>query len=204
MKKETSNTTKAAKSSEAPWQSQFMEWLKEIVPWEKIREYVQFKGGVPADWVKGKMGPFNVDTKIEHDPDTISVRVFTKDHLYNIVAKAGYLGCTMSNRKGRAGEDWTRGHDLPDGKCNRSTWDKIKLAILKTELVRVARPLDPKGVAASQAMTPEEMEGFERHHTRYTDKRGKEFYAEWLQRGEEIREHKVYELVGESAEGAKS
>ena len=150
------------------------------------------------------MGPFNVDTKIEHDPDTISVRVFTKDHLYNIVAKAGYLGCTMSNRKGRAGEDWTRGHDLPDGKFDYSTWRHIKLAILRAELVKIARPISHDGIAASQGMPDEEMEGFERFHSHYQDKRGKEFYAEWLQRGEEIREHKVYELVGESAEGAKS
>ena len=197
------NKTTKAKSSEFPWKSQFMEWLKEIVPWEKIREYVQFKGGIPDFFIKGKMGPFNVDTRVEYDENCISVRVFSHDHLYNIVAKSDYLGCTMTKRKSRAGEDWTRGHDLPDGKFVQSTWDKIKLAILKTELVRVARPLDPKGIAASQAMTPEEMEGFERHHTRYTDKRGKEFYAEWLQRGEEIREHRVYELIGESSMGPK-
>ena len=190
---------KETKESSQTWQSQFMDWLKEICPWEKTKEYVQFKGGIPEDWVKGKMGPVNVDVKVEHDLNTISIRVFTKDHLYNIVAKETYLGCVMSNRKGRAGEDWTRGHDLPDGKFTYSTWQYIKNAILRTELVKVARQLDAKAIDASQAMPDEEMEGFERHHSHYQDKKGKEFYAEWLQRGEEIKEHKVYELVGESS-----
>ena len=176
-----------------------MEWLKEICPWEKIREYVQFKGGIPEDWVKGKMGLFNVDVRTKYDPTVISIRIFTKDCMYNIVAKADYLGCLTSNRKYRAGEDWTRGHDLPDGKFSYSTWQYIKLAILKNELVKVARPLDPKGISASQVMSAMEMEGFERHHSHYQDKKGKEFYAEWLQRGEEIKEHKVYGLIGESS-----
>ena len=199
------NKDKKSKSEFLPksFKSQFMEWLKEIVPWEKIREYVQFKGGIPEDWVKGKMGPFNVDTRVEYDPNCISIRIFTKDHLYNIVAKIGYLGCTMSNRKGRAGEDWTRGHDLPDGKFTDSTWNKIKLAILKTEFVKIARPLNPESISASQVMDSMEMEGFERHHSHYKDKRGKEYYAEWLQKGEQICEHKVYELVGESNEGPR-
>ncbi|TET41746.1 MAG: hypothetical protein E3J60_03870 [Dehalococcoidia bacterium] len=192
--KESERPTKSAKAPET-WQSQFMEWLKEIVPWEKIREYVQFKGGIPEDWVKGKMGSFNVDTKVEYDPDVISVRVFTKNHLYNIVAKATYLGCVMSNRKGRAGEDWIRGHDLPDGKFAYSTWNYIKHAIVRTELVKVARPVE--------AMADEEMEGFERHHSHYSNKQGKQYYAEWLQKGEQICEHKVYELIGESSMGPK-
>ena len=203
MKETTQGKVESERTWPELWQSEFLKWLKEILPWEKIREYVQFKGGIPEDWVKGKMGPFNVDVKVEHDLDTISIRVFTKDHLYNIVAKESYLGCVMSNRKGRAGEDWTRGHDLPDGKFTYSTWQHIKNAILRTELVKVARQLDAKAIGASQAMATEEMEGFERHHSHYSDKRGKEYYAEWLQKGEQICEHKVYELVGESNEGPR-
>ena len=194
---------KETKESSQGWQSQFMDWLKEIVPWEKIREYVQFKGGIPEDWVKGKMGPFNVDVRTKYDPTVISVRIFTKNQMYNIVAKENYLGCLTSNRKYRAGEDWTRGHDLSDGKFIQNTWDRIKLAILKTELVKIARPLDSKGISVSQLMSDKEMQGFERHHSHYKDKRGKEYYAEWLQKGEQICEHKVYELVGESNEGPR-
>ena len=196
--KEKEGPTKLTKAPET-WESQFMDWLKEICPWKKIREYVQFKGGLPDEFVIGKMGPFNVDTRMEYDPDVISVRLFTRDHLYNIVAKATYLGCTMSKRKGRAGEDWMRGHDLPDGKFTYSQWGYIKRSIIMTELVKVARPLDSKGIVSSQAMSDEDMEGFERHHSHYSNKQGKEFYAEWLQRGEVIKEHKVYELIGESS-----
>ncbi len=199
MNDKTEGMNKATKSSKYPWQREFMGWLSDIIPWAKIKEYVQFKGGIPEDWVKGKMGPFNVDVRTEHDSTVISVRIFTKNHSYNIVAKENYLGCTMSKRKYRAGEDWTRGHDLPDGKFNDSTWRNIKLAIIRTELVKVARPLDAKSIGTSQAMPDDMMEGFERHHSHYSDKKGKVFYSEWLQRGEEIIEHKVYELVGESS-----
>ena len=33
-------------------------------------------------------------------------------------------------------EDWTRGRDLPDGKCNEDTFKRILFAILACELVR--------------------------------------------------------------------
>ena len=58
----------------------------------------------------------------------------------NVVDKndSSYLGCTMSERMPRAGEDWTRGSDLPDGDCSRETWEKIKNAIIAVELVELA------------------------------------------------------------------
>lgn len=68
--------------------------------------------------------------------------IYTRIHLYRITAieneGEGYLGCTMSNRKPRAGEDWTRGRDLPDGKFTKEIWDKIKNAIIACELVELA------------------------------------------------------------------
>lgn len=33
-------------------------------------------------------------------------------------------------------EDWTRGNDLPDGKCDEHTFKRILFAILAGELVR--------------------------------------------------------------------
>ena len=42
-------------------------------------------------------------------------------------------------RKPRAGEDWTRGNDLPDGPYSYETWIKIKNAIIKKELVKIAK-----------------------------------------------------------------
>jgi hypothetical protein len=49
------------------------------------------------------------------------------------------MGCVVSCRKPRAGEDWTRGNDLPDGAYCYETWIKIKNAIIKHELVKVAK-----------------------------------------------------------------
>jgi len=69
--------------------------------------------------------------------------IYTETHKYRITAldrneDEGYLGCTMSNRKPRAGEDWTRGRDLPDGKFTKETWEHIKNGILAYELVKLA------------------------------------------------------------------
>lgn len=70
---------------------------------------------------------------------------YTKDHQYFINAierKTGieddYLGCQVSARKARAGEDWIRGNDLPDGKFNKKTWDMIINAIVSYELVKLS------------------------------------------------------------------
>ena len=65
----------------------------------------------------------------------------------------------MSSRKPRAGEDWTRGNDLTDGKFNKDTWDNIVADILSCELVDIKRPLsykyeehpnDPDGIAETK------------------------------------------------------
>ena len=64
---------------------------------------------------------------------------YTHEHKYTIVAHdrendEGYLGCTASTRRPRAGEDWNRGNDLPDGPFNKKTWNRIILGILRYEL----------------------------------------------------------------------
>ena len=67
--------------------------------------------------------------------------LYTKTNRYQIVAieddKGGYLGCQAGTRKPRAGEDWTRGTDLPDGKFTRETWKKILFDIVSYELVKI-------------------------------------------------------------------
>jgi len=72
----------------------------------------------------------------------IKTKFYTNDHIYNISVHLhedkedheGYLGCTVSTRKPRPGEDWTRGNDLPDGKYNKKTWNKIVNRILGYEM----------------------------------------------------------------------
>lgn len=73
------------------------------------------------------------------EEDRFSIFLYTEKYRYCISSTPTYLGCTVSCRKPRAGEDWTRGNDLPDGGLERSTWMKIKNAIIKHELVQVCR-----------------------------------------------------------------
>ena len=71
------------------------------------------------------------------------VRLYTDRHVFAIRAwvdaKSSYLGCILNVRKPRAGEDWMRGSDLPDGDFSRQTWNEIKNAIIACELVPLAK-----------------------------------------------------------------
>lgn len=105
-------------------QKQLQEWLKEIV-WEgNLNKYIV------------------IDKPSEHFD--ITVKFYTNDYSYRISANKKYLGCTAQTRKPRAGEDWNRGNDLPDGKFNKKTWEEIKTAIIRYELVK----LEPKHKSA--------------------------------------------------------
>jgi len=82
------------------------------------------------------------------------VNLYTAEHAYSIVAipcrrdkRRGYLGCTVGSRRARAGEDWTRGNDLADGKFTDKTWRKIKDDMLAYELVPLQMsPGTPAGI----------------------------------------------------------
>lgn len=89
------------------------------------------------------------------DPDGptehfMKVRIYTSEYRYSIIAiersdDTSYLGCQVSLRKKRAGEDWYRGNDLPDGELSEKTWEQIKNAIIANELEKlsVTRPSTP-------------------------------------------------------------
>ena len=128
------------------WKSQFKDWLKEICPYDRIEPYVQFDGYVPESWGLDESEVRQVNTEwSKHDilGEILKIRIFSRDNYYAIVAKEKYLGCTVSKRKSRAGENWSRGSDLPDGKFNRETWKKIKHAIVRYELVKVVKIQSP-------------------------------------------------------------
>lgn len=102
----------------------FNEFLKEICP-------------------NGEANGFVWTVEGENPPLRKKVKIYTNDHCYSIVARVKengntYLGCVVSTRKPRAGEDWTRGRDLSDGVFCRETWENIKNDILSHELVKVA------------------------------------------------------------------
>lgn len=55
----------------------------------------------------------------------------------------GYLGCQVTARKMRPGEDWTRGNDLADGPFNYATWLRILSTIVNYELVILSKFTKP-------------------------------------------------------------
>jgi len=111
--------------------SELSEWLKEISRYAKVKDFI-----------------FISDYKQKEN--LIGLKFYTKEHHYSISARLpkksdnGYLGCLGQNRKPRAGEDWTRGRDLPDGSYSKETWDKIKNDIIAYELVKVVRNAEDK------------------------------------------------------------
>jgi len=109
---------------------EFYNWLSRISRWSNIEDFVipDYKNGV-------------------------RVRIYTKENCYSISVKMprpnddesqnnnyGYLGCIVWSRKPIAGEDWSRGRDLADGKYCKETWDRILNDIVAYELVKVAKP----------------------------------------------------------------
>lgn len=79
-----------------------------------------------------------------------SIVFYTYNNQYIITAVErgtddGYLGCGVSTRKFRAGEDWHRGNDLPDGPFTSETLEQIKNGIIAYELeqLSVKKPQDP-------------------------------------------------------------
>ena len=113
---------------------ELLEWLKSISRYGRIEDFI-----IP-------------DYK---NPPGVRVVFYTKDHQYHIHAvkkgereknrfskehpDRGYLMCSVQTRKPRAGEDWNRGNDLPDGDYSKETWQRIVNAIIAYELVKVVK-----------------------------------------------------------------
>ncbi len=96
------------------------------------------------EWVEQmKYGYRDSDLYLHEENDkTIRIRLYTLTNVYFIVATStGYLGATVSSRKSRAGEDWTRGSDLADGEFSKETWFAILGDIVGHELVKIHRPI---------------------------------------------------------------
>lgn len=72
----------------------------------------------------------------------VKIALFTDNNTNTISATInGYLGCMVTSRKPLAGETWTRGSDLADGKFGIETWTNILSDILSYELVPAERPV---------------------------------------------------------------
>lgn len=93
------------------------------------------------------------------DGPTGSITFFTSINKYVVVYRIpdnekadGYLGCTATSRTPRAGEEWSRGNDLPDGPFSHTTWVRILAAIVSYEMVRVF--VDGRPVFANENPPP--------------------------------------------------
>ena len=112
------------------------QWLKELIYPGDVKDFIQeISGSGDGDEVKR------------------SLSFYTDEHQYFITAieksnvnKNSYLGCQVSSRKSRAGEDWVRGNDLPVGRFNRKTWDMIINAIVSYEIVKLSKFQKPDTV----------------------------------------------------------
>ena len=112
------------------------QWLKELIYPGDVKDFIQeISGSGDEDEVKR------------------SLSFYTDEHQYFITAieksnvnKNSYLGCQVSSRKSRAGEDWVRGNDLPVGRFNRKTWDMIINAIVSYEIVKLSKFQKPDTV----------------------------------------------------------
>jgi len=101
----------------------------------------------------GKVEDFIQELKGSGDPEEVKRKFcfYTEEHQYIINAiersdENSYLGCGVLTRKERAGEDWKRGNDLPDGPFNKETWNRIIYAIVNYELVKLTPFVKPDGI----------------------------------------------------------
>ncbi len=162
---------------EKDMRSQLRDWLAEICPKGKPEDYCQIMANSAA-------------------PEVMKVRIFTHDYRYSIFAtgrpdqpeknQKAMLSCEVTSRKSIAGLTEHRYAHLVDGQFTRVTWELIKAAILRFELVKIA------GKAR---------EDHWRKMNSHYEQDDKQYYAEWEQCGDRIRDHKVYEIVGAKSEG---
>ncbi len=116
------------------------QWLKELIFPGKPKNFFQEYSG------HGQPG--EVERKFYF---------YTDEHKYQILAierdteETSYIGCQVSTRKQRAGEDWSRGNDLPDGRFNKKTWDRIVYAIVSYEMVKLSKYQKPNTVPPQSA-----------------------------------------------------
>jgi len=149
------------------FRTQLVEWLKEIVPYNRIDDYTRkTREGI-------EINPFNTTHRSEwHRANHVNYIFCTAEHRYSISATPTYLGCIASSTRERPGETWTRGNDLPDGKFCRETWEAIKNRIIGYEMVKLDPVHESRGVpdgppADPKFLTPENIEYNEAYHGIY-------------------------------------
>lgn len=143
----------------AELRKQLIEWMTEVKYWSPETK---------QSW----------EDYIIDDPENDAFRmiIYTDNYSYAISVyhhedRDSYLGCIAATRKPRAGEDWTRGNDLPDGTFSRETFDKIVRRIVGYELVAKVKSVQSKVMRKQdETITAEDIEIAEEITKRRKDK----------------------------------
>lgn len=152
------NTIKINDSNELEWYvgdsriDELMLWLDENgQKIQREKEESSRKVEQLILWVSDLIFPGKVEDYIhilknykDESEEIFEFYIYTDEHRYRIYAvdrttDAGYLGCQALARKIRAGEDWSRGNDLPDGPFIKATWVNIIERIVNYELVQLSK-----------------------------------------------------------------
>ena len=111
------------------------EWREGTVE-ELEHDYPFLKGYISnINWYKGVNTRVAILKALNKDKE-YHLYMFSNKYMYSIAIQPNYMGATLSCLYKNPMEDWTRGSDLPDGKCNEETFKRILFAILACELVR--------------------------------------------------------------------
>lgn len=120
------------------------EWLDELKTWspgsdQSWDDYIL----TDEDWARYVGGK---KTDYGRNGVHLNMIFWTTEHCYHISATApsgtkptGYLGAYVHCRRQRAGENWTRGSDLPDGPFSKEMWETILKSIIGYEIVAASR-----------------------------------------------------------------
>jgi hypothetical protein len=110
------------------------EWIEKLVYPGEAKDFIKE--------MKGYGSPEETMREFCFYTDSYRYRIFAIDRK----ADTGYLGCQVSARKTRAGEDWFRGNDLGDGPLGIETWEMILKSIVRYELVKLSEYKKPSAI----------------------------------------------------------
>lgn len=160
------------------WHLVLRDWLCEIVPGGDLDKYCK------VELIQSPDNEFNVAE--------IVATLYTRENRFLIIANEEKIFIEATRRKPLAGtefgEETYEGDELYQGGFSVEEWQEAKNQIFRYEFVRVTK--DHRTGLRWQTL-----------NSHYSNAGGIEFYAEWEQRGDEIRNHRVYQMIGEKKVG---
>lgn len=105
-------------------------------------------GQLVESWINKFITTNKSRYSIKQVKDRYICNLYTENYHYQISCTGNYMGCIVTSRKYRAGEDWLRGNDLHDGPLEDVTFAKILFDIVAYELKDIERnnPISNKEV----------------------------------------------------------